>query len=177
MEKKQEKPTVEQAIHLAIELEHKIRDVYRDALVKATDETGKRVFKLLADEEQGHVDFLEFRLKEWKRDGKITLKKLATSVPSRKEISGLTKGLKASLASKDRGEEVEMLKKAEEVERQTSEFYRSMVEEMEDDVRKMFEHFLEIEEGHLAIVRAEIDALSGTGYFFEFGEFNMEAGG
>jgi len=31
-----------------------------------------------------------------------------------------------------------------------------------------------IEEGHLTIVRAEIDYLTRTGYWFDFKEFDME---
>ena len=36
--------------------------------------------------------------------------------------------------------------------------------------------FLGIEQGHQAIVQAEIDALSGLGFWFDFQEFNLEAG-
>lgn len=40
----------------------------------------------------------------------------------------------------------------------------------------MFRHFLEIEDGHTAIVQAEIDALEGNGFWFDFAEFDLEAG-
>ena len=39
-----------------------------------------------------------------------------------------------------------------------------------------FGRFLEIEQGHQAIVRAEIDALTGMGFWFDFQEFDLEAG-
>jgi hypothetical protein len=38
----------------------------------------------------------------------------------------------------------------------------------------MFARFLEIEAGHIAIVQAELDYISHTGYWFDFKEFDME---
>jgi rubrerythrin len=69
---------------------------------------------------------------------------------------------------------MEMLRKALELEIETSNFYQRMVDEMGDH-GKMFEHFMRIEEGHKAIVQAEIDYLNNTGYFFDFQEFSMES--
>ena len=42
------------------------------------------------------------------------------------------------------------------------------------DAQKMFARFVEIEEGHQAIVKAEIDAVSGSGFWFDFNEFSLE---
>lgn len=169
-------PTVEEAITTAIEFETKVRDTYLKAVEAATDETGRRVFKLLAKEEQGHLDYLNSRLDEWHKTGHVTAEKLATVVPPRDVIDDRAKALREKLAGEDRGEEVKMLMKAEVVELETSNFYEEMVNTLEDEAQEMFKRFLEIEQGHLAIVRAEIDALSGTGYFFDFGEFNLENG-
>ena len=49
-----------------------------------------------------------------------------------------------------------------------------MVRELPEEGKQLFAPFVEIEEGHLAIVRAEIDYLSKTGYWFDFKEFDME---
>jgi len=168
--------SVEEAITTAISFETNVRDTYLKAVDAATDDTGRRVFNLLAKEEQGHLDYLNSRLDEWNRTGKVTPAKLATMVPPRDIIEDRAKALRERLAGEDRGEEVKMLQKAEEVEIETSNFYAKMVEEMKDEAKQMFARFLEIEQGHLAIVRAEIDALSGTGYFFDFGEFDLENG-
>jgi hypothetical protein len=40
--------------------------------------------------------------------------------------------------------------------------------------RPLFERFVEIENGHLAIVQAEMDVVSGLGYWFDMREFNIE---
>lgn len=168
-------PGVEQAIVTAIAFETRVRDTYREAMDASSDETGKRVFGLLAKEEQGHLDYLNSRLEQWRKTGVVTAEALETRVPPVDVIEQGAKKLRSHLAGEDRGAEVKMLQKAEEVERATSEFYREMVNTLEDEAQRMFARFLEIEEGHLAIVRAEIDALSGSGYFFDLGEFNLEA--
>ncbi len=167
-------PTVEEAILTAIEFENRVRDTYRGAEQAAKDDIGKRVFKLLADEEQGHIDYLNSRLELWRKDGVLKVEKMESIVPPMDVIEERQKDLQSRLAGEDRGEEIKMLQKAHELEQQTSEFYQKMVSEMDSEAQKMFERFVEIEEGHVAVVRAEIDALSGSGYFFDFAEFNME---
>jgi len=49
-----------------------------------------------------------------------------------------------------------------------------MTDELPLEGRRMFSRFVEIEEDHLAIVRAEIDYLTKTGYWFDIKEFDME---
>jgi hypothetical protein len=40
----------------------------------------------------------------------------------------------------------------------------------------MFQRFPEIEDGHNAIVQAELDSVQGLGYWFDVEEFKLEAG-
>lgn len=167
-------PTVEEAILTAIEFENRVRDTYRGAEKAAKDDTGRRVFKLLADEEQGHIDYLESRLVQWRKDGVLTVEKMDSIVPPMEIIEDRQRDLQSRLAGEDRGEEIKMLQKAHELEERTSAFYKEMVGALDAEAQKMFERFVEIEEGHVAVVRAEIDALSGSGYFFDFAEFDME---
>ena len=70
--------------------------------------------------------------------------------------------------------EIDALKEALELERKTSAFYAELVAGLEPKYRGLFERFLEIENGHLAIVQAEIDALAGHGHWFDFMEFSLE---
>jgi len=165
--------TLEEAITLAIEYETRVRDAYLEA-VKGTDsEVGKRVFNVLGDEEQGHIDFLKSRLDEWKRTGKVTPETMSTVVPSQAVVEAGIKKLDQHMARKDYGVELQMLQKALDMEIETSNFYRKMVGEMGDD-GALFARFLEIEEGHQAIVQAEIDYLSRSGTLFDFQEFTQE---
>ncbi|MFH1865645.1 MAG: hypothetical protein ABIK85_07155 [Candidatus Eisenbacteria bacterium] len=91
--------TVEEAIKTSIEYETRVRDVYAEAVNGVQSPEGKRLFQLMMDEEQLHVDYLEAKLDQ---------------------------------------------------------------------------RFLEIEEGHLALVQAQIDQATGSGYWFDVREFTLE---
>jgi len=165
--------TLEEAIKTAIEYEIRVRDAYLGSVDNIVDETGRRVFKVLGDEEQGHIDYLESRLTEWKETGKVSLSKLKSVVPAKEVIEAGVKKLSEHLSERDYGTEREMLQKALAMEQETSDFYRKMVEKLKKD-GELFARFLEIEEGHLAIVQAELDYLNRSGTFFDFQEFTME---
>jgi rubrerythrin len=165
--------TLEEAIKTSIEYETKVRDAYLDNLDKIAEEAGRRVFKTLGDEEQGHLDYLNARLAEWKKDGVVSSLELKTIVPARDIIEAGVRKLDDHLSERDYGTELEMLRKALLLEQETSDFYRRMVDEMKEN-REMFARFLDIEEGHQAIVQAEIDYLTRSGHFFDFQEFNLE---
>lgn len=166
--------TIEEAITTALEYENRVRDVYRDAVTKSSDNTGKRMLEILAEDEQRHVDYLNAKLNEWKNTGKVTTDRLETAVPSKQSILDGVSKLKQRMSDKDFGVERELLKKAVDVETETSEFYAKVVRELPDENQKMFQRFLEIEQGHLTIVKAELDYVTGTGYWFDFSEFSME---
>ena len=167
---------IEKAIRTAIEFEKKVEAVYRRAAGQATDEVGRKVFSALAEEETGHVAYLEYRLKQLERSGKITAEPLETVVPAPEEISAGLANLGERQEARDFGVELDLLKQALDAENETSAFYERMVETMDAEAKAMFEHFVEIEQGHAAIVQAEIDALTGMGFWFDFAEFNLEAG-
>jgi rubrerythrin len=164
--------TLEEAIKMALEYENKVRDAYMDAAEKASDDVGKRVFATLGKEEQGHVDYLEEKLKEWQSKGSVTPETLETVVPPQHVIDEGLQKLDTHLERPDRGSEMELLSKALQMEIDTSNFYKRMVEEMGEE-GELFARFLEIEEGHQAIVQAEMDFNSKTGYLFDFQDFGM----
>ncbi len=165
--------TLEKAITTAIEYETKVRDGYLGAVANIADEAGQRVFRVLGEEEQGHIDYLEACLAEWKKSGRITSAELATVVPAREILQRGVEKLDDHLSARDYGTEREMLRKALALEQETSAFYQRMVDEMKES-KELFARFLDIEEGHRAIVQAELDYLDRTGHFFDFQEFNLE---
>ncbi len=166
--------TIEEAIRTAIEYETKVRDCYRDAIAAAEASAGEGFFRLMADEEQEHVDFLVARLKEWKETGAVCGAEIRSTVPNRDAIASGIDTVKDGLAGGASGSELGSLRKASEVEESTSAFYEKVVDELPEEYRPMFARFLEIERGHLALVKAQIDELTGTGYWFDTREFNLE---
>jgi len=166
--------TVEQAIKTAIEYENKVRDHYTAAVGRAEHPAGKSLFQLMAEEEQHHVDYLEYKLKEWGEKGRVTAEGLRTALPSPKAIEEGIAKLGGSGSERPSGAEIDFLERAYVVETETSGFYRRMVSELPVEARDLFARFLEIEEGHLAIVQAQIDHVSGTGYWFDVREFDLE---
>ncbi len=167
---------LERAIQTAIEYETRVRDLYQDAAGKATEEVGRKIFEVLAKEEQGHLDYLMFRFDEWERTGKIESPELATILPSREVIEAGVAKLEKAIETRDWSVELDLLRKALDAESTTGAFYKRMVEELDSAGRQLFRPFMEIEEAHYDIVQAQIDALNGMGFWFDFMEFDLEAG-
>lgn len=166
--------TIEQAIKTGIEYELQVRKVYSEAAKKFKDPVARKIFTVLADEEDRHVDYLESRLEEWERTGAVTAAALETTIPSQEVIDRAMAKLTSRMSEQDFGVELEMLKKALALEIEATAFFRRMVAELKAEERKLFERFVEIEAGHEAIVQAEIDALSGLGFWFDYAEFKLE---
>jgi rubrerythrin len=169
---------LEEAINTAIEYETRVMKVYDEALTKSTDDIGKRIFKVLAAEEKRHLEYLNSRLEEWENTGEIIIEDLETYIPSKLKIDEEANKLKLKLQPKEsdkkfRDTQLKMLKKALEVEEDTSNFYKKMVSELSSTGQELFMRFVEIEEGHKAIVQAEIDSVTGIGYWFDMPEFNL----
>lgn len=171
--------TIEEAIRTAITYEKKVRAVYMDAATEAADEAGGRLLSVLETEEKRHVAYLEGRLAEWTRTGKVTVEAIETAIPSRERIAGGLRSIRTrmKLSPEQRDSAVEVLKRALDVEVETSDFYKRLVADLpEGEARAMFARFLEIEEGHVAIVAAELDNVRGLGFWFDVREFDLEAG-
>jgi rubrerythrin len=166
-----------EALSTAIDYEHKVRDHYAGAASQALDATAKKVFATLAREEQGHVTYLEARLDEWRHTGAVTDAELPSILPAPARLQHEAARLAKAARGKDlpAASEVDLLKVALELERTTSAFYRTLVDELPHEHRHLFARFLEIEIGHLAIVQAELDAIAGLGHWFDVMEFSLEA--
>ena len=165
---------MEDAIKAAIDYETRIRDIYRDAADRISDPAGKRILQMLGDDEQHHVEYLMDRLELWEKTGKLSDKKLESTIPSVDTIQRGMEKVSAHMSLKARRGEIEILSKALKAEVETSNFYERMVNEMQAEGQRMFARFLEIEENHIAAVQFELDYLTKSGYWFDFKEFDME---
>ena len=166
--------SLEQAIETAMDVESKIRDLYVKAFEECKDSVGKRFFAMLRDDEQYHHDYLSDRLKELQQAGDMHYPDLKANVPTAAQIASCLRDAKKSMAVEDRGVMQQMLSNALHVEVRTSEFYKKMVDQSSGESQKMFARFLEIEDGHIAVVQAELDYVMNTGYWFDMKEFDME---
>ncbi len=170
--------TIEEAIKTALEFEKKVHAQYEVEAKNASDATAKRIFATLAQEEQGHVAYLESRLAEWQKSGRLSPEQLRTVRPSAKRIRagiGRTRaGVRKDVGSHDA--ELSSLYRALAAEDETSAFYLRMVRELPAEGQSLFSRFLEIEDGHAAIVQAEIDNVKSMGFWFDLKEFDLEAG-
>ena len=165
---------IEEAISEAIAYETRIRDLYREAADRTSDAKGVQVFETLAADEQRHIDYLEHKRRQWRQEGRLSVEPLDSLVPPAERFPSEMVALQAQMEREDRTDEKRMLSKALQVEVETSAFYRRMVGEMEGDAQAMFARFLEIENGHVAAVQAELDYISHNGFWFDFQEFDME---
>lgn len=166
--------TIEEAIKTGIEYEIEVRHVYAEAAKKFKDPVARKIFSVLADEEDRHVQYLESRLEEWQANGAVTAVALETAIPSKDAIDKALSTLTARMSQQDFGVELEMLKKALKLEQDASAFFQSMVDQLPEEGKKLFARFVEIEVGHEAIVQAEIDSITGLGFWFDYGEFRLE---
>jgi rubrerythrin len=167
---------LDDAIKVALEYETGVHKIYLEAMEKVSDESAKRIFKVLCDEEMGHLVYLRERLDEWQKTGKIKVKKLGTSIPARATIDKGLEDLRKTVKPKPTRQilELELLKKALDAEIKTSIFYKEMVRTLDGAGQELFKRFVEIEEGHEAIVQAEINTVGNWGFWFDTPEFRLE---
>jgi rubrerythrin len=163
-----------EALKTAMEMEQKIRDIYAQAFEACRQNAGKRFFAMMRDDEQYHHDYLAQRLEELAANQKIRYPEVQLRLPGKAEIASWVGSIRKSMAVEDRGVIQQMLSNALKTEVLTSEFYEKMFSESQGQAQKMFGRFLDIENGHIAVVQAELDYVMNTGYWFDFKEFDME---
>jgi len=159
--------TIEQAIETAIGYETRVRDIYRNAAEKSGSDIGKGFFSMMADEEQGHLDYLNNLKTELKTTGKIPEAPLRSIVPGRAKIEASVKTVKAAANAGAGEEESGFLRDALKVETETNRFYKDAVSRVKEEARPVFARFLEIEDGHLLVVQLELDTVHRTGDYFQ----------
>ncbi len=167
-------PDLEAALKTAITCEQGIRDLYNQATTESSDAAGRRVFTLLAEDEQSHVDYLEFKLRQWQAEGRLTLSDFNATPVDRERVEQELARLSATLERDDRGVEQQMLSKALAMEIETRGLYERLVGDFDDEAAALFERFLEIESGHVDVVQSQLDYLSQTGYWLGYKEFGLE---
>lgn len=168
--------TIEEAITTALAYEIRVRDRFAELATQSREPGARGFFELMTGEEQGHVEYLEAKLAQWQQTGELSGAELATAVPRRDWVRRGTRVLDAAVAAPaDHGSPLDHLSAALRLEEEVSAFYRELVGSVEHpQAAALFRRFLEIEDGHTALVRAQIDHETHTGHFFDLQEFTLD---
>lgn len=158
----------------AIAFEEKIRDLYLSADKIVDDKRGKAIFKALADDEQSHVDFLLYSIKQLEESGVIDHERLTSPIPSKTEIEANIESMKAQIPERMLGDIKTVLNSALQLEKETSSYYREASKKTDGDIKKIMELFQEIEDRHVDVVQIELDHATNNGMWFDFMEGNLE---
>ena len=156
----------------ALSYEKKIRDLYQSAVSTIDDDRGKAIFQALADDEQSHVDFLEYALGLLASQGEIDISKLTTGIPEPVEAD--IRAMTAKIPDQMLGDTKRVLNTALAMEVETSRFYENACKQTSGKIAEIFEKFYEIEQRHVDVVQIELDHAVGNGHWFNFMEIDME---
>ncbi|MGW8194740.1 MAG: ferritin-like domain-containing protein [Desulforhopalus sp.] len=159
----------------ALSFEEKVRDFYQSAADTIDDDRGKTIFRALADDEQSHMDFLHYSLKQLEAKGTIDINRLSTSIPTVEMIKGQLERLKVKIPSRMLGNLKTVWASALKLENETSAFYRDAYEKTDGANKEIFKKFLEIEERHADVAQIELDHAMNNGVWFNFMEVDLEA--
>lgn len=160
----------------ALEYEKKIRDLYTTATSIIDDKRGKAIFTTLANEEQSHIDFLEYSIETLTNNGIISHDQLKTSVPDTDTILKNIEAMKIIIPEKMLGDIKQVLSSALKLEIETTEYYQKAFDATKGDIQAVMGKFVEIEQRHTDVVRFELDHASNNGFWLDFPEKNMEEG-
>lgn len=159
----------------ALDYEEKIRDLYISAASMVDDERGKSIFRALADDEQGHIDFLNYSIGQLQAKDTIDATRLQTAIPERDLINANIERMKAEIPERMLGDIKTVLNSALKLEKETSSFYSEAREKAEGPIRDILNKFYEIEERHADLVQIELDHAMHNGMWFNFMEIDLEA--
>ncbi len=158
----------------ALQYEEKIRDLYLSGVDIVDDKRGKALFQSLADDEQSHIDFLNYSLDILKRYGTIEVDKLTTPIPTQEKILSSIETMKAKIPERMLGDVKRVLNSALQLELETSAYYLDASKKTEGTIKTILEKFVEIENRHVEVVQIELDCASKSGHWFNFMEISME---
>lgn len=154
-------------IQKAVQTEWDGNRFYNRAAEVTKDLKGKRMFEQLAHDEVDHVSMIENLYHD-----------LIAAVPSERP-----KGFPIFAEKKSKSgsviphfeNEFEVLQEAIGNEILARDFYRECIEKFDSERAKaVFAQLVDMEEGHIRLLRAELDYLEQSGFWFDHMEFNVE---
>ncbi|MDZ7372713.1 MAG: ferritin family protein [candidate division KSB1 bacterium] len=162
-------------VNEAIQIEINGLDSYLRFASRTRHLTGKNMFIRLAKDELEHLRLFE-KLRPKLLAGQpastqeAEVRPISFVRPQLRKVDRVTKG-------EEHADELTALEAALELERKSIEFYGRWAEDVADpELRKLLLSLKEVEESHFDLLQAEMDSLTGTGFWFGVPEFDLEAG-
>jgi len=158
----------------AIIMEVEGEKFFSKAALRMKHPQAKEMFVSLATQERRHVRVLEEELQRLERgDSWISPSSVKGSAAPDDSIFREAEGVKGPLDPK--AGELAVIKFGMDVERKSVEYYRRAGAEVENArAKEVFNWLVGEEAGHLAILSAEYDLRSKSGFYFDVPEFSLE---
>ncbi|MBN2874122.1 MAG: hypothetical protein JXM71_03415 [Spirochaetales bacterium] len=166
--------TLSEALTEALDYESRIQDLYLVAAADSTVPEAKAFFEFMAADEGRHVAFIDATLK---RVGSGDASppdaaSLDTSLPH--DVGAAVARARQAMGAIQDDSQLSTLERALRAEEETSAFYQRLVATLPASETLAFKRLQEIEDGHTAIVRAELDSVTNSGFWFDVRVFDME---
>ena len=163
-----------EALQIALETEKRGYRFYRIAAKSTVDPTGRTVFEQLAKDEIEHMGVFATLYASLNNDEPWMTYEEAVEKFGRTPAGQIIFPEEPDEVS-ERFNDVEALREALEFEKKAVRFYTEKAAEVDNTKAKSFyEKLVEIEGGHVIIIQAEIDSLTGAGFWLGFQEISLE---
>lgn len=172
-------PEALRAIEVAIEIEKDGLAFYTQAARQTDDPHGRRMFETLAADEAAHLALFEHTRAELLKGGSWpSPEEVAARSPRRPVIPPIFPPNREQRATQAPQRELEALRRGIQAEEDSIAHYTQAAEKTSEPAgRAMYIYLAEQEKGHRAILEAEYDHLTQTGFWFDIREFDLETAG
>lgn len=163
-----------EAIKYSTTMEINGRSFYEEAAKITHNEYGKKVFEKLAKDEIEHIKkFGEIFTSAL--DGEEWKKYLNQEENNKESVLDKLKARIEKQGKEERASDLEALRIGMELERDSIDYYKKLVDNTEDQtVKQVFSKIIEEEKYHYDLLQAEYDQLTGSGFWFDIAEFRMD---
>ncbi|UCF30558.1 MAG: ferritin family protein [bacterium] len=163
-----------EALQMAMDTEKKGYRFYRIAAESSRDPKGKKVFEHLAKDEIEHMGVFATLYESLTNDEPWMTYEEAVAKFGQTDQDKLIFP-DEPVEAEENFDDLKALEEALGFEKKAVAFYQNQAEKAEDDTaRAFYQSLVVIEEGHVKIIQAEIDSLTGTGFWLDYQEISLE---
>ena len=172
-------PEVLQALETAVQIEKDGLAFYTKAVRQAGDPSGERMFQTLAADEAAHLKLFETVRESLLEEGAwLSPEQVAEISPKRFARPPIFPTGEKGKAARIPERQLAALRRGMQAEEESIAFYSGQRDQTDDlDCKAMYAYLVEQEESHRTILQGEYDHLTGTGFWFDVREFDLEAAG